>query len=174
VEFVDNMNIVTYLGVCMPYRRDLDGPDLLHTYTTCYCTSQTTICHTVSSLHHLRLPSPCRAQLSTDCSLGTPELKWLFSSELFFITDFQWLSRKHNYSNTSFVVYLPIPCLETGYCYLIVHFRGNLFTEPLPSNELFRLSGVMSIFLTYIPYFENESKRRPMKSPCCLSVTPNF
>jgi hypothetical protein len=25
-----------------------------------------------------------------------------------------------------------------------VRFRGNVFTEPLPSNELFRLSGVMS------------------------------
>jgi hypothetical protein len=25
-----------------------------------------------------------------------------------------------------------------------VHFRGNLFTEPLSNNELFRLSGVMS------------------------------
>jgi hypothetical protein len=32
---------------------------------------------------------------------------------------------------------------------LHVYFRRNLFTEPLPSNELFRLSGVMSqhIFL---------------------------
>jgi hypothetical protein len=25
-----------------------------------------------------------------------------------------------------------------------VRFRGNVFTEPLPSNEFFRLSGVMS------------------------------
>jgi hypothetical protein len=25
-----------------------------------------------------------------------------------------------------------------------VRFCGNVFTEPLPSNELFRLSGVMS------------------------------
>jgi hypothetical protein len=32
-----------------------------------------------------------------------------------------------------------------------VHFRGNLFTEPLPSNKLFRLSGVMS---QYSPYYE--------------------
>jgi hypothetical protein len=25
-----------------------------------------------------------------------------------------------------------------------VHFRGNVFTEPFPSNELFRLGDVMS------------------------------
>jgi hypothetical protein len=30
-----------------------------------------------------------------------------------------------------------------------VHFRGNVFTEPLPSNELSRLSGVMSQYVLY-------------------------
>jgi hypothetical protein len=30
------------------------------------------------------------------------------------------------------------------YCCVRVHFCKNLFTEPLPSNELFRLSGLMS------------------------------
>jgi hypothetical protein len=29
-----------------------------------------------------------------------------------------------------------------------VRFQGNVFTEPLPSNELFRLSGVMSQYKT--------------------------
>jgi hypothetical protein len=57
---VISLNTVTYLGVCLTYRRVLDSwPDLLHTYTTCYYTSQTTIWHTtcISSLfHHLRLP----------------------------------------------------------------------------------------------------------------------
>jgi hypothetical protein len=43
-------NTVTYLGVCVTYRRVLDWSDLLHTYRTCYHTSQTTIWHTVSSL----------------------------------------------------------------------------------------------------------------------------
>jgi hypothetical protein len=28
-----------------------------------------------------------------------------------------------------------------------VRFRGNVFSEPLPSNELFRLSGVMSQYI---------------------------
>jgi hypothetical protein len=42
-------NTVTYLGVCVTYGRVLDWwPDLLHTYTTCYCTSQTTIWHAMS------------------------------------------------------------------------------------------------------------------------------
>jgi hypothetical protein len=51
-------HIVTYLGVCVTYRLVLDWwPDLLHTYGTCYHTSQTTLWHTVPSfLHHLRLP----------------------------------------------------------------------------------------------------------------------
>jgi hypothetical protein len=41
------------------------------------------------------------------------------------------------------------PLLRNGffYCCVHVHFRGNLFTEPLTSNELFRLLSVMS------PYF---------------------
>jgi hypothetical protein len=30
------------------------------------------------------------------------------------------------------------------YCCVRVHFRGNLFIEPLPINELFRVTGVMS------------------------------
>jgi hypothetical protein len=29
-----------------------------------------------------------------------------------------------------------------------VRFRGNVFTEPLPSNELFRLSGVISQYIS--------------------------
>jgi hypothetical protein len=42
--------IVTYLGACVTYWRFLDWrPDLLHPYTTCYYTSQTTIWHTISS-----------------------------------------------------------------------------------------------------------------------------
>jgi hypothetical protein len=38
------------------------------------------------------------------------------------------------------------PLLINGffYCFMFLHFRGNLFTEPLPNNELFRLSDVVS------------------------------
>jgi hypothetical protein len=34
-----------------------------------------------------------------------------------------------------------------------VHFRENMFTEPLPSNELFRLSGVMSQYIDFMYFF---------------------
>jgi hypothetical protein len=30
------------------------------------------------------------------------------------------------------------------------HFRGNVFTGPLPINELFRLSGVMSHCIIFV------------------------
>jgi hypothetical protein len=30
----------------------------------------------------------------------------------------------------------------------LIRFRGNVFTEPLPNNELFRFSGVMSQYYT--------------------------
>jgi hypothetical protein len=57
--------------------------------------------------------------------------------------------QKTPFPNNSFIVIqacLPRRCIETAvlYCCLRVHFRGNLFTEPLPSNELLQLSGVMS------------------------------
>jgi hypothetical protein len=42
---------------------------------------------------------------------------------------------------------LPHRCLATSAAWTIVvrvRFRGKVVTEPLPSNELFRLSGVMS------------------------------
>jgi hypothetical protein len=42
--------MITCLEVCVAYRRGLDWwPNLWHTYTTCYYTSQTTIWHTISS-----------------------------------------------------------------------------------------------------------------------------
>jgi hypothetical protein len=49
-------------------------------------------------------------------------------------------------NNTTIVVRLQIRCLETGSSVAasMFIFTGNLFTEPLPSNELFQLSGVMS------------------------------
>jgi hypothetical protein len=54
---------------------------------------------------------------------------------------------------TAALIYLSQCCVETcsaqiaentALLLLRVRFRGNMFTEPLPSNELFRLSGVMS------------------------------
>jgi hypothetical protein len=65
---------------------------------TCYYNSQTTIWHTMSSLlNHLRLPSARRTQLWTNCSLWTPELDWLFSTELFFITTSHGPNRKYRF-----------------------------------------------------------------------------
>jgi hypothetical protein len=31
-----------------------------------------------------------------------------------------------------------------------VRFRGNVFTKPLPSNELFRISGVISQYISRV------------------------
>jgi hypothetical protein len=41
--------------------------------------------------------SPCRAQLSTKCSHGSPELNILFSTELFCITTSHGPNRKHRF-----------------------------------------------------------------------------
>jgi hypothetical protein len=39
-----------------------------------------------------------------------------------------------------------------------VHFRGDVFTEPLSSNELFRLSGVMSqyVYSITVSWYEED------------------
>jgi hypothetical protein len=44
----------------------------------------------------------------------------------------------------------PPPLLRNGfYSCVHVHFRGKLFTAPLFSNEIFRLSGVMSHYCSF-------------------------
>jgi hypothetical protein len=62
---------ITYLRVYVTYRRVLDWwPDLLHTYTTFYHNSHTTIKHIMSSLrHHLRLPPQELPQLFFNYSI---------------------------------------------------------------------------------------------------------
>jgi hypothetical protein len=40
-----------------------------------------------------------------------------------------------------------------SFIFALVRFRGNVFTEPLPNNELFQLSGVMSHYYYYYYYF---------------------
>jgi hypothetical protein len=50
--------------------------------------------------------------------------------------------------NTPIVVYLPIRCLETGSSIAArIRICCNVFTNPLLSNELFRVSPVMSQYL---------------------------
>jgi hypothetical protein len=61
-----------------------------------------------------------RPRLHTGCL-------WLFSIEPIFITTLHGPCRKHRSSIVT-----------------RVHFRGNVFTEPLPSSELFWLSDVIS------------------------------
>jgi hypothetical protein len=53
-------------------------------------------------------------------------------------------------NNIPIVVCLPNRCLQTGSSIVPrICFRGNVFAEPLLSNELFRLSGVMSQYCSY-------------------------
>jgi hypothetical protein len=89
--------------------------------------------------------SPCRTQLSSNRSLGTPELNSLFSTEPFFITTLHEPNRKRRFQQYPYCSFTD-PLLIKGFfcCCMRVHFRGNLFTEPLRSSELFRFSGFMS------------------------------
>jgi hypothetical protein len=47
-------------------------------------------------------------------------------------------------TNTPIVVFTDLFRNGIFYCYVRAHLRGNPFTEPLPSNKLFRLSSVIS------------------------------
>jgi hypothetical protein len=112
-----NEDIVTYLGVCVTYRRVLDWwPDLLHTYTTCYYTSQTTIWHTMSSLlHHLRLPIPEIPSIIPQLLLNFLILNWNRSACL---GSSLYPQKTLSLNNSSIV----------GRC------CGNVFTKQLPRN----------------------------------------
>jgi hypothetical protein len=79
-------------------------PDLLHTYTTCCYTSQTTIWRTISSLlHHLRLlPQETPSILSSQ----PPEI-------LVILQPRYGPDRKRRFQQYPYCC-LPIPCLETG------------------------------------------------------------
>jgi hypothetical protein len=107
----------------------------------------------------LQLPSLLsyliRAQHLTDCSLGNTELDWLFSTEIFFITTLHRPNGKHRFQQYHYCCVFTDPLLGNGFfcCCVRVHFRGNLITEPLPSNELFRLTGVMSQYSKFIVFF---------------------
>jgi hypothetical protein len=64
----------------------------------------------------------------------------------FFITTFHGPNTKHRSQQYSYCCVFTNPLLRNGvfYCCVRVHFRGNLFIKPSRSNELFRLSGVIS------------------------------
>jgi hypothetical protein len=71
-------------------------------------------------------------------------LYWLLSNELFFIITLHGPNRKHRFRQYPYCFVFTDPLFENGfYCCARVHFRGNLLAEPLPSNKIFRLSGVM-------------------------------
>jgi hypothetical protein len=100
-RFIFVLYIVMHLEVCVIYRRVLDWwPDLLHTYTIWYYTSQTTIWHITSFLlHHIRLPSPV-----------TPSV--LFSAA--WDPRYTALTESTVSNTTHIVVCLPIRRLEMG------------------------------------------------------------
>jgi hypothetical protein len=97
----------------------------------------------LSLLNHL-----IRAQLSNNCSHGTPELDSILILAA-------WDSRYRVSGRPPQKTPLPLFCLPQGvrrwrqktplFYFAPVCFRGNMFTEPLPSNELFRLSGIRTI-----------------------------
>jgi hypothetical protein len=66
------------------------------------------------------------------------------------ITTLHGLGREQHFREYSYCFVFTDPLLRNGffYCCVRVHFRGNLVTEPLPNNELFRLSDVMSYYFT--------------------------
>jgi hypothetical protein len=103
--------ILSRLRGCVTIRRFLDWwPDLLHTCTTCYCTSQTTIRHTASFLlHHLRLPNQ-----ETNCLLGTRELWLTLLGWCLFYNHFARNEQKTSFPTITLFLCLPIRCLEMG------------------------------------------------------------
>jgi hypothetical protein len=83
----------------------------------------------VNSQRHL-LSLPCTAQLSTNCSLGTPELDCRFSTELFFITTLHGLHINTVSNNTPIVVgVFTDPLLRNGLQNPVI-----LLLRELPSN----------------------------------------
>jgi hypothetical protein len=127
-------------GVCVAYKRVLVWwPHLVHTCTTCYYNWQPTLWHAMSS--------PVSSTAIFRDSLNS--LSCLRSS----LYTIGAAPTENTFSNNTYIVCLPIRCLETGSSIAArVRFRGNIFTEPLLSNEIFRLSGVMShcLFRTHM------------------------
>jgi hypothetical protein len=82
---------------------------------------------------------------------ASTRVNWLFSTEFFFITTLYEPNRKHRFEQYPYFVF-TYSLLKNGFFYscVRVYFRENLATEPLPSNEIFRLWGVMSQYFFLI------------------------
>jgi hypothetical protein len=61
------------------------------------------------------------------------------------VTTLYGLNRKHLFQQYPYFCVFTDPFLRNGFSYFCVqvHFRRSMFTEPLPSNVLFWLSGFM-------------------------------
>jgi hypothetical protein len=70
---------------------------------------------------------------------------WLFSIKLLITTTIHGQKRKHRFQQYFYYVFTD-QLLRNGFVYFCVRvrFRENLFTEPLPNNELFLLSCAIS------------------------------
>jgi hypothetical protein len=84
--------------------------------------------------------SSCRAQLSTECSLGTPELD--YSQQNSSLSPLCTERIENTVPNNTPIVVFSDLLLRNGcfYSCVLVHFRRNLLTESLLSNE--RLLGL--------------------------------
>jgi hypothetical protein len=99
---------------------------------------------------------------------------WLFSTELFFITTSHGLNRKHSYQQYRYCVFTdPLPRNGFFDCCMIVHSRGNLFTELLLSNELFRLLGIISQYCFLISLFIIMTRGKSGKVACFQALSGN-
>jgi hypothetical protein len=134
--------------MCVTYWRVLDWwPDLLHIYTTCYYTSQTTIWHTMSSLlNHLRLPSQETPSIFIQPALdpryitsGRPPQKTPFPNNSSIIIE----ARLSRHGIEIVVLLFLCACLfPRESVYRVVAYIWTSTLAPL-----FRLSGVMSYYL---------------------------
>jgi hypothetical protein len=70
---------------------------------------------------------------------------WVFSTKLLITTAMRGQNRKYHFQHYSYCIFTDQLLRNEFICCCVrVRFHGKLFTEPLPNNELFRLSGVMS------------------------------
>jgi hypothetical protein len=79
------------------------------------------------------LSLPCRTQLSTNCSFGTPELIWPFSTELLFITTLQGQNRKRRLQQYWYCCAFTDTLLRNGFFIAFVYISTG---TCLPSRCL--------------------------------------
>jgi hypothetical protein len=60
---------------------------------------------------------------------------------------------------------------NTALLSLCLRFRGNVFNEPLPSNGLLRISGVMSQYEAHFPRLNELSEQKLDTLKSCKAIS---